>query len=1156
MKKTVLFVLLTAFYLSAAIVPLEKAKKVAKNYYGHYCSEAASKGSSVINVVENKYEGIITRYTFEFDKGFVIVTADDELYPILGYSDHGKVPSKDAVGGQNFKEWFDNYDRQIACKGSGKFIDENAVRLWKDIENNVFPTGKAGIIVDRLVKSQWGQLYPWNLLCPEKDSMETYAGCVATAMAQILRYHRWPDVGAGSASYLWEGQTLSADFTVHTWNYDLMPEVLNIEYGIYPEYWETGITQAEKDELSLLSYWTGLSVDMMYGTYLNEGSATYASYVDDAFLDHWKASSSQYYTMEKPPSGGVDAQFPIIKAELDAKRPWFWAGGAHAFILDGYRDDYWYHFNWGWEGNYDGWFHRSYLIPGGVGSCDTGGGDFTPGQLGITYVPSTDPSTEWPPTTLSGLLENGDDISLSWLPNYNHAGFKLYRTRDKQGVPELICETSDLEYTDNDLAAGEYSYHVITVYPDGESHNSNSFSVEISENETYPVIRSLSVEPCGRTSIDLVWMKPFTGTLYQYADFDYYIIPAGWEDKTSRSLTGQSCWTDDPDDWIFVDNEDNYSHWSDQLWLDDGFLLMSTTATQTLWLLSPAITFKDDSHISWWNRFRFSDDEGNLVAQRPYFEVVSYTGVFDEVGRETDIIFTQHAVYDGNVKPENIWQSEEKVSLASLGGTTTRVGFRVPVNENDLYTLAFDRITIGAETSETIEQCTGYEIYRNGSLATTISGATTVNWSDPFFEDGVNEYYIKALYPTGVSLPCERVSVTVDKNPKPDYLTVDYQYYQCDLSWYWPYHNPPKWYSYIMPENCTSVTALEDTEMPRRRTIFKGEDLGFYYPITIDSIAAVFYDMNGADWGGQNAFKFRILTGGDGAYDNIIYESPTLTAVHKEISKHILPTPIVLSEPFNVEVYCLSGTSNPTVLIGKAPSETTHSFFLYDNGYEESYYYYMVDPETREPYEWCHLAYITSSRPEPLAKKGWWIKSHSDFDKAIAYPADEMKEIHEPVKVPLALDYFKIYRNGISVGTSSWLNYTDYTPFGLDYLKYKVTAVYSSPAGESDPSNEVVVFDTGIENEALPQVTALYQNYPNPFNPETTISYSLVTDADVRLSVFDISGRKVAELVSGRQARGNHSVNFNANGLTSGIYFYRLSVDGKILAGKKMMMLK
>jgi hypothetical protein len=108
----------------------------------------------------------------------------------------------------------------------------------------------------------------------------------------------------------------------------------------------------------------------------------------------------------------------------------------------------------------------------------------------------------------------------------------------------------------------------------------------------------------------------------------------------------------------------------------------------------------------------------------------------------------------------------------------------------------------------------------------------------------------------------------------------------------------------------------------------------------------------------------------------------------------------------------------------------------------------------------------------------------------------------------------------------------------------------------SEFAPEQVFTVTGIEDEILPLVTTLYQNYPNPFNPATAIRYSLAADADVKLAVFDITGRSVAELVSGRQERGNHSVNFNADGLTSGIYLYRLSVDGKAVQSKKMMMLK
>jgi hypothetical protein len=101
---------------------------------------------------------------------------------------------------------------------------------------------------------------------------------------------------------------------------------------------------------------------------------------------------------------------------------------------------------------------------------------------------------------------------------------------------------------------------------------------------------------------------------------------------------------------------------------------------------------------------------------------------------------------------------------------------------------------------------------------------------------------------------------------------------------------------------------------------------------------------------------------------------------------------------------------------------------------------------------------------------------------------------------------------------------------------------------------------TGIHEEYEDVLTIinfkLHQNYPNPFNPATTIRYSLPAEADVMLTVFDISGREVAGLVFGRQDKGSYSVNFNADDLTSGMYIYSLKVDGKAVQSRKMMLLK
>ena len=91
--------------------------------------------------------------------------------------------------------------------------------------------------------------------------------------------------------------------------------------------------------------------------------------------------------------------------------------------------------------------------------------------------------------------------------------------------------------------------------------------------------------------------------------------------------------------------------------------------------------------------------------------------------------------------------------------------------------------------------------------------------------------------------------------------------------------------------------------------------------------------------------------------------------------------------------------------------------------------------------------------------------------------------------------------------------------------------------------------------EELPTRYSLHQNYPNPFNPTTTISYQLPMQNHVTLKVFDMLGREVATLVNGVEEPGYKSINFNANRLSSGMYFYRLQA-GNYIETKKLVLLK
>ena len=93
------------------------------------------------------------------------------------------------------------------------------------------------------------------------------------------------------------------------------------------------------------------------------------------------------------------------------------------------------------------------------------------------------------------------------------------------------------------------------------------------------------------------------------------------------------------------------------------------------------------------------------------------------------------------------------------------------------------------------------------------------------------------------------------------------------------------------------------------------------------------------------------------------------------------------------------------------------------------------------------------------------------------------------------------------------------------------------------------------EPVSLPRQTKLHQNYPNPFNPSTIIEYELSQPIDVRLEVFDVAGRLVRTLVFSKQSQGRHSVSFNAHGLASGVYFYRLQA-GELIQVRKMVLIK
>lgn len=284
--------------------------------------------------------GIETLYIFEREgnRGFVVASADDTFPAILGYADSGSFDYKSAPPA--FKWWLNQY---------------SAEEEWG--LNHPVPLVAKARIADRkdipaLVKTQWNQSYPFNDDCPEYDGRRSVTGCIATAMAQVMNYHQYPDKGVGQHSYEYGKDTISYDFSKAYFDWDKMLDS-------YKENDES--TPEQRQAVAKLMYACGVSVDMQYTP---KESDSYDYLIPYALTEFFDYDRDILYRKRADYTGEQWAD--LIYAELSESRPVILSGlayqGGHDFVCDGYEDNY-FHINWGWGGLCDGFFLLSSLNP-------------------------------------------------------------------------------------------------------------------------------------------------------------------------------------------------------------------------------------------------------------------------------------------------------------------------------------------------------------------------------------------------------------------------------------------------------------------------------------------------------------------------------------------------------------------------------------------------------------------------------------------------------------------------------------------------------------------------------------------------------------------------------------------------------------------------
>ncbi len=363
-------------------------------------------------------------YTFvgSNGKGFVLVSGDDCVVPILGYSATETFSVKGMPS--NIRGWLEDCEAQIRFYKNlpanrittDHSAEEAALRnQWERLDRGMRAEQPLLTAVAPLLSTRWNQSPYYNNLCPYDSyyAERTVTGCVATATAQIMKYWNHPTTGYGSHSYTHSTYgTQSANFGTTTYAWASMPDSLI-----------SSTPSAQKTAVATLMYHVGVAVEMNYnvsseggsgannnnetsGSIAYFGSAT-VSCAENALRYYFKYRSDMHHVNYED---FTQAQWlTMLRNELDNNRPVLYSGhdnsGGHSFVCDGYNNSGLFHFNWGWGGYCDGYYAIGSLNPssGGTGGNTTSTFNLENAMvIGIQPNSSFGGSTSVSATTASG----------------------------------------------------------------------------------------------------------------------------------------------------------------------------------------------------------------------------------------------------------------------------------------------------------------------------------------------------------------------------------------------------------------------------------------------------------------------------------------------------------------------------------------------------------------------------------------------------------------------------------------------------------------------------------------------------------------------------------------------------------------------------------
>lgn len=548
LKKIIIVTLLTIIpkYVIATPVDSTKAKEIAEHFFKSNCDNARVYGNKnnigssldlqlVFHPVRTMEEKNASPEYFVFAPtdsiGFVIVSGEENLNPIIGYSFENKFskqPMPPALN--NFLNTYQNYVRDIR---------DNKIEAKRQTKAKVTP-------IEPFIRTTWAQRYPYNALCPRINNRNTLTGCGATALAQIMKYYEWPQRGHG---------TCEASIDDGYGNITPLSLQLGEEYdwsNMLNDYSNTSYTEENFSAISTLMRDVGYACKTTFGI---NASSSYPTSALIALLHNFdyspdiKLVNMDYYS--------YDNWEKLIYEELTNKRPVWYIGQdineGHIYICCGINSYGMYYINWGWAGDYDGYYDMDYLSPGRYNysseqqaiinikpiAGDESVTDYQPiPNVGRLEITDQDNSFSNPSVTYTIYLSNTTDRTI-----YGKLGYGIYKN-DKMITPRIY-----------DLI----SYK--NVLPDWYYWN-EGVNLFIENEYLTPGVKEIRF-------------------LWRHGDGTEYVEPLGEHTIYMYTAEEGNFFSTNKDDFPSTSNIDNIS--PDDLKIsniDGGILLLSTKSTQ------------------------------------------------------------------------------------------------------------------------------------------------------------------------------------------------------------------------------------------------------------------------------------------------------------------------------------------------------------------------------------------------------------------------------------------------------------------------------------------------------------------------------------------------------------------------------------------------